>query len=77
MKKKKKTKLKGYCTSLDGRVWNSKIERKEKKRKSFGAKPERITPHMPLREGGHVVVNQKTSMKVFFGCHKSLLVLLK
>jgi hypothetical protein len=55
--KKKKTKLKGYCTSLEGRVWNSKIKRKEKKRKSFGTKPERITSHMPLKEVGHVMVN--------------------
>jgi hypothetical protein len=54
-----------------------KDKRKEKKRKSFGAKPEKSTPHMPLREIGHVVVTQKTSMKAFFGCYKSLLVLLK
>jgi hypothetical protein len=57
-KMKKKTKLKGYYTSLEGRVRNSRIKTKEKKRKSFDAKPERSTPHMPLTEVGHVVVNQ-------------------
>jgi endonuclease/exonuclease/phosphatase family metal-dependent hydrolase len=52
-------------------VRNSRIKTKEKKRKrSFGAKPERITPHMPLREIDHVMVNQKTSMKAFFRCQK-------
>jgi len=76
--KRKKTKLKGYYTSLEGRVRNSRIKTKEKKRKrSFGDKPERITPHMPLREIDHVMVNQKTSMKAFFRCQKPLLVLLK
>jgi hypothetical protein len=57
--------------------FEDKDKKKKKKRKLFGAKPERITSHMPLRKARHVIVNQKTSMKAFFGCHKTLLVLLK
>jgi hypothetical protein len=66
-----------YKFRRSGAVFKEKDKRKEKKRKSFGAKPKIITPHMPLREVAHVVVNEKTSMKIFFGCHKSLLMLLK
>jgi hypothetical protein len=77
--KKKKNQIEGllYKFRRSGAELKDKDKRKKKKKKLFGAKPERSTPHMTLREIGHVVVNQKTSMKAFFGCHKSLLVLLK
>jgi len=52
---KRKNKLKSYWKILEGWMRNPKKERKEKK--SSNANPERITPHMPLKEVGHVVVN--------------------
>jgi len=52
---KRKNKLKSYWKILEGWMLNPKKKRKEKK--SSSANPERITPHMPLKKVGHVVVN--------------------
>jgi hypothetical protein len=43
-------------------VRNSRIKTKEKKkkRKSFGARPKRITPQMSLREKGHVTQGRRS-----------------
>jgi hypothetical protein len=67
-KKKKKNLIEGllYKFRRSGAEFEDKDKRKEKKRKSFGARPKRITPQMSLREEGHVVVNHKTSIKAFF-----------